>query len=176
MSHTAWRSKYWECNIGINTPWSAPALAFEQVHAWWLLRKRLTTTSVNSLPCNNPKQPTSLPYFQVFISPKLSFQFPVVFAVDVETLLVPKCLRLPLSAHTPEKLVSSDENFAEGMFEVGASALANDHHQVNLSADHCIGQSLQRTDQSSRKEKQRCIFCNDCSSPYLPQKCAGSFD
>ena len=56
--------------------------------------------------------------------------------MDVEPLLVPKCLRLPLSAHTPEKLVSSDENFAEGMFEVGASALANNHHQVNLFACH----------------------------------------
>ena len=136
MSHTAWRSKNWEGNIEINTPWSAPALAFEQVHAWWLLQKILTTATVNSLPCNIPKQPTSLPYFQVFISPKLSFQFPVVLVAEFETLLVPKCLRLPLSAHTPEKLVSSDENFAEGMFEVGASALANDHHQVNLSADH----------------------------------------
>ena len=176
MSHSAWRSKYWEGNIGINAPWSKPAFAFEQVHVWWLLQKRLTTTSVNSLPCNIPKQPTSLPYFQVFISPKLSFQFPVVLVAEFETLLVPKCLRLPLSAHTPEKLVSSDENFAEGMLEVGASALANDHHQVNLSADHCIGQSLQRTDQSSRKEQQRCIFCNDRSSPYLPEKCAGSFD
>ena len=124
MSHTAWRLKNWEGNIGINTPWSAPALAFEQVHLWWLLQKRLTTTSVNSLPCNIPKQPKFLPYFQVFISPKLSVHFPVVFVVDVETLLVPKCLRLPLSAHNPEKLVSSDENFAEGMFEVGASALA----------------------------------------------------
>ena len=134
MSHTAWRSKNWEGNIGINTPWSAPALAFEQVQVWWLLQKRLTTTSVNSLPCNIPKQPSILPYFQVFISPKLSFQFPVVFVVDVETLLVPKCLRLPLSAHTPEKLVSSDENFAEGMFEVGASALAK---QSSLSESLC---------------------------------------
>ena len=134
MSRTAWRLKNWEGNIGINTPWSAPALAFEQVHLWWLLQKSLTTTSVNSLPCNIPKQPTFLPDSQVFISPKLSFQFPVVFAVDVETLLVPKCLRLPLSAHTPEKLVSSDENFAGGMFELGASALAK---QSSLSESLC---------------------------------------
>ena len=147
------------------------------MHLWWLLQKRLTTTSVNSLPCNIPKQPTILPYFQVFISPKLSFQFPVVFVVNVETLLVPKCLRLPLSAHTPEKLVSSDENFSEGMFEVGASALTKKSSpSESLCWPLAIGQPLERTDQSSRKEQQRCIFCNDRSSPYLPQKCAGSFD
>ena len=63
------------------------SIAFEQVHAWWLLQKRLTTTSVNSPPCNIPKQ--GLTGSRYPTHPELFFNYPTRPDPKIENDWVP---------------------------------------------------------------------------------------
>ena len=170
MSHTAWRLKNWEGNIGINTPWSAPALAFEQVHLWWLLQKRLTTTTVNSLPCNITKQTQFFPIFR-FISlqnfPSSSLLYLLWTSRHCSCPSVCDFL-YPLTL--PRNLSPQMKTFLKECSRWERVRLPKNHHQVNLFAGHWPLDSRSREPISHQEKRSSGVFSAMIAPPVFASK------